>query len=295
MRDTLILVEVNPGLTSGFVYSPFIVVPGTTITLSSLASGNTSLQWSVNHVTSGNTDTLVFTVDPNYLEDTISITCTTQNVYGCIDTSETFIVIENQVLDLAVSDVFISNQGKESVIGVALKNEGTLPIDTCSLTLGITGIPWITNTVLETIVPGDTYYYVFPSTFDLSALSENLLGDLICVEGRAYPYGSIEEVHLSNNEACRLLEDQTYEVIPIHPNPVNDGIDLGIMVSKDLSLTATLYNAMGQKIKVIADHQLLSQGLQYLTIPCKDLGYGIYWIYISDGNSERVLKFLKSN
>ncbi|MFM7566125.1 MAG: PKD domain-containing protein, partial [Flavobacteriales bacterium] len=104
MRDTLILVEVNPGLTSGFVYSPFIVVPGTTITLSSLASGNTSVQWSVNHVPSGNTDTLVFTVDPNYLEDTISITCTTQNAYGCIDTSETFIVIENQVLDLAVSD-----------------------------------------------------------------------------------------------------------------------------------------------------------------------------------------------
>ena len=48
--DTLIEVIVNPGLSSDFVYEPEICVAGDEITLTSNATGSSSLQWLVNGI-----------------------------------------------------------------------------------------------------------------------------------------------------------------------------------------------------------------------------------------------------
>ena len=294
-RDTLIWVEVNPGLTSGFSYSPGIIVAGTPLTLISSATGNTSLEWSINQIPSGVNDTIVFLIDSTYSNDSIYITCTTLNAFGCVDSTHAIITIENQILDLAISNVYISNQGNASVIGAAIMNNGTLPIDGFELTLNITGDPLLSNWINQSIAPGETFYYVFPSNFDLSYTTQNQMGDFLCVRGITTSYGSIVEEYYSNNEACKVLEEQSYEVIPIHPNPVNESINLGIVAAKNLTLTIEIYNSLGQKIKEVASNQSLAQGLHYFSIPTTEICYGNYWIYIDDSETKRILKFLKSN
>lgn len=295
LRDTLILVDVNPGLTSGFSYSPSIVVAGTSVTFVSSSNGNTGLGWTINQIPYGSSDTLTFEVDENYSDDTITVTCTSVNAYGCVDSTQTIITIENQILDLAITNVFISNQNNGAVIGASIKNTGFLPIQSFDLTLAVTGDPWLTNEITESINPGDTYYYVFPSTFDVTYMNENQMGDVFCITGIAHPYGAINELNFANNEACRVLEDQTYEVLPIHPNPVNDLINLGIVATKEITLHIQLYDALGKLINIVAENETYSAGVHHISLPSTALHYGVYWIRINDGVSERILKFLKSN
>jgi len=295
LRDTLILVDVNPGLTSGFSYSPSIVVAGTSVTFVSTSNGNTGLGWTINQMPYGSSDTLTFDVDENYSDDTITVTCTSVNAYGCVDSTQTIITIENQILDLAITNVFISSQNNGSVIGASIKNTGTLPIQSFNLTLAVTGDPWLSNEITQSINPGDTYYYVFPSTFDVTYMNENQMGDLFCITGIAHPYGAINELNFANNEACRVLEDQTYEVLPIHPNPVNDVINLGILATKEITLNIQLYDAVGKLINTVAENETYAEGVHHLSLPSSALRSGVYWIRIGDGVSERILKFLKSN
>jgi len=84
-------------------------------------------------------------------------------------------------------------------------------------------------------------------------------------------------------------------VLPIHPNPVNDVINLGIVATKEITLNIQLYDAVGKLINTVAENETYAEGVHHLSLPSSALRSGVYWIRIGDGVSERILKFLKSN
>jgi len=79
----------------------------------------------------------------------------------------------------------------------------------------------------------------------------------------------------------------------VYPNPLTDRLSLDVTAERDMVLTTSIYNLLGQKMH--EDHFMVFNGNTTLTLSTEDLQPGLYFITIKPegGHEQRSYKFLK--
>jgi PKD repeat protein len=293
-RDTLILVDVQPGVNSAFNYEPMSLLAGDTLILSSQSSGQNSQSWWINQQSIGNESNVQFAVADSLEGQTLEAMLVAQNALGCTDTSVVEIQVNERILEMEVKQVFYSEINGLTQVGVELVNLGTVPITRAQLYLSLSGQELYSSYFDETILPGNSYFYVFPSSPNFSALDQNETGDYYCVTADLEPYYTLKEVDLTNNKTCAVLENQTFELGVPTPNPANDQTNITLVVNQQTTLNIEIVNTLGQKINRLLNNQVFEPGTYQISIDMTAWASGNYFIRGINGEISKIYRIIKN-
>ena len=289
--DTLIQVNVNPGLSSSFIYEPAICIAGDELTLSSTANGSNTIDWVINGVSYEDTISLNYLIPDSLIGGDLFIYSITSNLYGCSDTTLTVIPINEPLLELALNQVYLGSQNSQSIIGCSIQNEGTVSIVGAVLTLSVSGIPRLSGTLNDTILPGDSYYYIFENSPNLVGLSQNNTVDFVCVSADLTGFHFMEEQNLSNNYACLLIEEGTFSLGALSPNPVTNQSDFPLILTEKTPVTVEVFDVLGNLCT--RSENTLEAGTHILSVLMNDKAAGVYFLRVRVGSEHKILQFIK--
>lgn len=289
--DTLIEVFVNPGLSSDFVYEPEICVAGDQLTLTSNATGSSSLQWVINGISLEDSTSLNYLIPDSLTGGELSVYSITNNLFGCSDTTLTVIPINEPLLELVLNQVYLGSQNSQSIIGCSMQNAGTVSIVGGILTLSVSGIPRLSGTLNDTILPGDSYYYIFENSPNLAGLSQNNMVDFLCVNADLTGFHFMEEQQLSNNYSCLLIEDGTFSLGELSPNPVTNQSEFPLILTETAPVTVEVFDVLGNLCK--RSENTLEVGTHVLSVFMNDKAAGVYFLRVSVGAEYKISQFIK--
>ena len=289
--DTLIQVNVNPGLSSSFDYEPAICIAGDELTLSSTANGSNTIDWVINGVSYEDTISLNYLIPDSLIGGDLFIYSITSNLYGCSDTTLKVISINEPLLELALNQVYLGSQNSQSIIGCSLQNEGTVSIVGGILTLSVSGVPRLSGTLNDTILPGDSYYYIFENSPNLVGLSQNNMVDFVCVSANLTGFHFMEELDLSNNYTCLLIEEGTFSLGELSPNPVTNQSDFPLILTEKTPVTVEVIDILGNLCT--RSENTLEAGTHVLSVLMNDKAAGIYFLRVRVGSEHKILQFIK--
>ncbi|NBP28097.1 MAG: T9SS C-terminal target domain-containing protein, partial [Flavobacteriia bacterium] len=180
-------------------------------------------------------------------------------------------------------------------VGAELVNLGTVPISRAQLYLSLTGQELLSSYVSDTILPGNNFYYVFPSAPNFSSLNQNETGDFYCVTADLEPFYTQKELDLTNNQHCAVLEDQSYALSAPYPNPANDQSNMTLVVNEASTLSIEVVNILGQKINRLLKNQVFEPGTYILSLDMAGWASGNYFIRCNNGEFSKVYQILKNS
>jgi len=285
ISDTLILVDVKPGLSTAFTVNPQVCLAGSEATFTPTGFGYNSLQWQIGNEAIDTLNAIQYFVPDSLQDDTLEVLCIGSNAIGCIDTTIVTVPILGRVLELGISQLYLSEINGQSFVGVTLENQGTILIDSCTLRLSLSNNVLFENLCTQVILPGQNYIYVFPSSPMLGSLGQNEVSDLLCVNAEVEPFENIKEESLLNNQGCLLLEGQLFDLTNPSPNPAAESTMVQLIVSEQMVITMDSYNLQGQKIATILDHVMFEEGTYSIEIDLAKYAKGNYYLEVGDGTT----------
>lgn len=280
--DTLILVDVHPEINAIISNTPYVLVSGLPVIFSSTSVGNNIQSWYINGNYNNSNPSFSYDLGDSTNGDTISILLIVENSFGCIDSSFTELVIEDKILDLEIVQIFLSEINGQSTVGIELKNQGTILIDSCSLQLKLSELVLFENTWTGNLEPEESQIYVFPSNPMLNTLDQNHIDDWICVQGETKKFESITEINLQNNVQCLLLENQEWALTAPHPNPTDLNSTFSILLSEKMTISIDIVNVQGQIISQITKNQSLEEGTHSFILNLSSVANGTYFIRVNN-------------
>jgi hypothetical protein len=116
---------VNPGIDANFALQQDIVLAGNASSFVVQEVAGSVYTWSSEGLELGTGATFTVTPDESEIGDTLWLTLTIENEFGCVtSTTQSFPIYEART-DLAVTQVFVQNQNGFQVIGAELTNKGS--------------------------------------------------------------------------------------------------------------------------------------------------------------------------
>jgi hypothetical protein len=289
--DTLIEVFVNPGLSSSFIYEPAICVAGDELIINSTALGVNQINWIVNDNSYSDTATVHYTIPDSLSGEILIIYGITNNLYGCTDTTYTTIAVNEAILDLEVKQLYLGSQNGQAIIGCELQNLGTVPIIGGRLFLSVSGIPRLSGLLTDTIMPGNSFYYVFENSPALDGISQNEIEDFLCVNVDLSTSHLIPELTLTNNYECLLIEDGDFSVSPISPNPLEELGEFTLILRDSSEVSIEVLDLMGKRCYYAIES--LDAGSHLFNLNTMSWRAGIYFLRIKVGSQFKISQFIK--
>jgi hypothetical protein len=289
--DTLIQVNVNPGLSSSFIYEPAICVVGDELELNSTAAGVNQINWIINGISYLDTNAINYTIPDSLVGELISVYSITSNPYGCQDTTLTLIPVNETILDIGIKQLYLGSQNGQAIIGCELQNLGTVPIIGGRLFLSVSGIPRLSGSLTDTIMPGNTFYYVFENSPALDGISQNEIEDFLCVNVDLSTSHLIPELTLTNNYECLLIEEGTFSLGQLSPNPVTNQSDFPLILTEKTPVTVEVFDVLGNLCT--RSENTLEAGTHILSVLMNDKAAGVYFLRVSVGSEHKISQFIK--
>jgi hypothetical protein len=289
--DTLIQVNVNPGLSSSFVYEPAICVAGDELELNSTAAGVNQINWIVNGISYLDTNAIHYTIPDSLIGDLLTVYSITSNQFGCQDTTLTLIPINEAILDIGVKQLYLGSQNGQAIIGCELENLGTVPILGGRLFLSVSGIPRLSGSLTDTILPNNTFYYVFENSPALEGLSQNEIEDFLCVKVDLSTVHLNPELTLTNNSGCLLIEEGNFSVSPISPNPLEELGEFALILRDSSEVSIEVVDLMGKRCYYAVES--LDSGSHFLSLNTVSWRKGTYFLRVKVGSEFKISQFIK--
>jgi hypothetical protein len=289
--DTIIQVNVNPGLSSSFVYEPAICVAGDELELNSTAAGVNQINWLVNGILYIDTNAINYTIPDSLIGELLSVYSITSNPFGCQDTTLTLIPINEAILDIGVKQLYLGSQNEQAIVGCELQNLGTVPILGGNLFLSVSGIPRLSGSLTDTIMPGDAFYYVFENSPALEGFSQNEIEDFLCVKVDLSTVHLNPELTLTNNEECLLIEEGDFSISPISPNPLEELGGFALILRDSSEVSIEVFDLMGKRCYYAVES--LEFGSHFLSLNTVSWQKGTYFLRVKVGSEFKISQFIK--
>ncbi|NQY68227.1 MAG: hypothetical protein HRT72_10975 [Flavobacteriales bacterium] len=266
--DTLVSqLEVHQLPIANFSYSPEIGESPIEITFTNLSVDNYLNNW-----TFGDGSTSV-EIDPinSYSDNsdfTVRLIATSE--YGCLDSLTTQLLIEEQVIDLAVSNVVISEEDGYIQFEVTIQNYGSVEISEFDFLIEIDGVSFIESRT-DTISKLGTSLLILQTQ-----ISAPQMGSVsyVCVSVQS-PNGSQDD-NIVNDEMCTNLVSQL-EMKDFYPNPVSDQLYINYVVPKGDNMNVEIYTVKGELVGQVYDG-FIELGANQITYNVSQLAPSNYYI-----------------
>lgn len=254
---------------------------GTTVALWNFGDGTFSTDFSPEHVYSS-----------DYLDSVVDVYLIAMTTTGCADTAYQTIVVQRAMLDLEVTQLFLQKQNDVYIVGVKLKNVGSVIIETVQLNMEMEKGILFSETLNTALLPQEDTIYVFTGKPSSYISDQNETDAFICVFGRGYDVSETAETYLDNNTACKNIEGDNVVLLPIYPNPVSENLTVEVLVSVESELSVKLFDSRGREVRAIVPLQILAAGFYTYTINVEDIAEGTYFIRMNSGEGDVMEKIV---
>ena len=201
---------------------------------------------------------------------------------GCTDTVRKTINIVEPLLDVALEGMTTLSQDGKTRVSLDIRNNGTLFVNKMEIALEIGSEATVTETVEQTIAPGELFVYPLNISIDNRATTPYLCATLVTLET------VFVEENLVNNLYCINLDEKSNVIKPF-PNPSDRLVTVGVVLQESQKVTISMLNALGQPVleREVSD---ALEGLNEFQVDVSEVGNGIYWLKLQFGNSEEVFR-----
>ena len=264
---------------------------GDILELNSTATGVNQINWIINGIQHLDTNTMNYTIPDSLIGNLLTVYSITSNPYGCQDTTLTLIPVNEAILDIGVKQLYLGSQNGQAIIGCELQNLGTVPIVGGRLFLSVSGIPRLSGSLTDTIMPDNSFYYVFENSPALEGISQNEIEDFLCVNVDLSASHSIPELTLTNNYECLLIEDGDFSVSPISPNPMEELGEFTLVLRDSSEVHIEVLDFMGKRCYYAIES--LDAGSHLFNLNTMSWRAGIYFLRIKVGSQYKISQFIK--
>ena len=157
--------------------------------------------------------------------------------------------------------------------------------------LSLTGVPLISESILDTLSPNQTAYYVFSGNPQLNGLNQNQKDDFVCVEAKSSLNPTVNDINYDNNTQCLLLEDAGFSLSDIRPNPAENSIESWLVVGEESEITFEIINMLGESCLIV--NRNYTPGTYSIDIDVSHLSAGSYFLWVSSTNNKKIIQFIK--
>lgn len=287
-------VTVNPGINANFTHAQDIVLAGVESVFTAVAElGGSVYTWSIAGAELGSGGVFSLTPDESAIGDTLWLTLTVENEFGCISsTTQSFPIYEART-DLAVSQLFVQNQNGFQVIGAELTNKGSTTLTRIDLFVRSSNAPVFKETWQGELRAGEKEVYVFQSQPAADVNEDKAAERYLCVEGRiVLPAGSPDE-DLTNNEVCRNLGEAGIVLMAPYPNPATTSLTLQVIFPEAAEAELWIADASGRIVARVVEGDTLPKGLSSFTLDVSLWAGGTYTVVLKSGDEVRRVRVVK--
>jgi hypothetical protein len=127
------------------------------------------------------------------------------------------------------------------------------------------------------VIPGMRYYYTLTD---------------VDYQGKQTSH---KEITVTNIQEDQDLKPTALTLSAIYPNPFNPSTSIRFSVQQQTRLSATIYNAQGRQVAILAEQQLFDVGEQELVWQAEGMPSGIYFITLRSADHTATEKVVKLN
>lgn len=223
-----------------------------------------------------------------YIDSVMNVYLIGLNNEGCMDTAYGTVSVQRPYLDLALEEVFVQADGEWQIVGVRMRNTGTVNVATADLWIETRAGRLVEETWIGMLAPGEDSIYIFNGKIQSFVSSQDEQDDFVCVSGLGFNISDQQESELFNNTACKDVEGDNVVLLPVYPNPAQDELHLTLLVSKEENVTMYVTDAIGQIVFSTLDDQVLSKGLYSYTLDLRTLRAGVYFVRMRSAGGQDV-------
>ena len=240
---------------------------GTNVALWNFGDGQFSSEFDANHI-----------YDDQYIDSVMNVYLIGLNTAGCMDTAYGQISVQRPYLDLALEEIFVQAVGEWQIVGVRMRNTGTINVARADLWIETRAGRLVEETWTGLLSPGEDSIYIFTGKVQSFVSEQDVQDDFICVSGEGYNLANGIENDLSNNVACKDIEGEEAVMLPAYPNPADNDLKLQLLISKEETVQLYLSDALGQIVINVLEDQVLTPGLFSYALNLRNLRDGVYFI-----------------
>lgn len=257
-----------------FVHLPTVFVANEPVQFHSTSIGANSYFWKFgDFATSTQTDTtIVFT--ENQIGEEIEISLTVSNNYDCVDSISLSNAVIGRDTDLALTQIFLSEDDGFTTIGVRMENNGSTPIENVEFAISEAGKGTFKEIWSGFLAGGESIIHVLSSQHTTGISEMQKEHHFFCVKGRLLN-SLFEEENLANNEVCLSKTDADFVLIRPFPNPINDLMTVRFIANVKTENDLVIYDALGQEVYRY-DSVSLEVGITDIAIDTQSWRTGVY-------------------
>jgi PKD repeat protein len=278
-------IDITETLSASFSPASVIVAAGDPIAFSNTSQGTGIYLWNFGDNTFSSQIDPSHTFGDTYIDSTLTVSLIAMNLSGCIDTAYQSIQVLEPSIDLELSQVFIDEVDGWNIIGVKMKNTGTADLTKVTLVLR-SQKGFLFNEVWEGVLhPQTDSIYVFSAKPIAGYSDQDQQDAFYCVDGLGFSASGQQEDNLSNNTVCKDIEGERVILLPVYPNPIDDVVNISLLVTVTSDVSIDLYDSRGRLVKSLLPSISLEPGIISYDVNLSQLNAGAYFLRMttSDG------------
>lgn len=283
-------IDITETLSASFTPASVIVAAGDPIAFTNTSQGNGIYLWNFGDNTFSSQTDPSHSFGDNYIDSTLTVSLIAMNISGCIDTAFQSIQVLEPSLDLELSQLFVDEVDGWNVIGVRMMNTGTADITKASLVLR-SQKGFLFNEVWEGVLhPQEDSIYVFNAKPVAGYSDQDQQDAFYCVDGVGFSANGQQEDDLTNNTVCNDIEGERVILLPVYPNPIDDVVNISLLVSVSSDVSIDLYDSRGRLVKSVLPSISLEPGVFSYNVNLSQVNAGAYFLRMTTSDGTNVEK-----
>ena len=228
--------------------------------------------------------------DAQFADSTLTVLLVALSPSGCVDSSYQEVLIQRERIDLEISNLFLQKDGNWYIMGVKLKNKGTVDLTGADLVVETPKGLLFNETWNGTLKPTEDSIYVFSAMPTSIFSDQDAIESYVCVSGQAHDlYGTLE-TYLDNNKVCKNVEGESIVLLPVFPNPIYKDFVVRIYLTNSAEVFLSLDDDRGRSAQVMENGNVLQSGYYEYVVDADKLAEGTYFVNLRSGDVTQSFK-----
>jgi PKD repeat protein len=292
MSQTSQFFDVNEQFNASFSIGTGIVATGQPFVFENTTNTSSVSLWNFGDGGFSTDFSPVHTFDAAYADSTLTVLLIALSPSGCVDSTTQEILIQRARIDLEITNLFLQKENAWYIMGVKLKNKGTVNLESAQLVVETTKGLLFNETWNGSLKPTEDSIYVFSAMPTNIFTDQDLIESYICVSGLGFDLYGNAESYLENNNVCRNVEGEGIVLLPVYPNPVYEDFTARIYVTNAAEVTFALTDDRGRTIENFIIAQTIGAGYYDYTVNTDQLSPGVYFLKVRSNGATQSSKFI---
>jgi len=286
-------IQIGDYISADFEIQPTALLAGIPISFNNLSVGALTNEWIFGNLGTSTDVNPEFTFSETAVGDEVTIELKIENSFSCRDSVSLTLPVLSPRTDLAIAQLFLQEDNGFYVVGVELENKGTTPITSSDLFLRTPSADVIKEVWEGELQAGEKEIYIFSASPSMTVPQSQMDQNYVCVEAKIRTPLQFKDEDLSNNDNCQAVSESSGVLVVPHPNPVENDLNIQLVLPFDEVGTLKIYNAQGQIVAVIREESSFKKGLNSFKVNTELWQSGNYSIVYNGESEQQIAKVIK--